>query len=526
MTQISTISSPPWQALVERIREPLHILQHKSHQKLEILTDSAYATGMAPADTWKSMALLPAVYPEWLGSQAFLAAHQTRFPYIVGEMANGIATAQMVVAAVKAGMMGFFGAAGLMPEVIEQNLQVILNQLQHSTAAWGSNLIHSPQEPQLEAAAVDLYLRYGVQRVSASAYMALNPNIVYYACKGLTATPDGHILRQNFILAKVSRPEVAKLFMSPAPEDMLAHLVQSGKLTSNEAQLAMNIPLAQDITVEGDSGGHTDNRPLVSLFPTIQQLAEQISTKQAYKEPLRIGAAGGLGTPNSVAAAFGMGAAYVLTGSVNQSAVESGLCEEARLLLAQTDIADVMMAPAADMFELGVKLQVLKRGTLFGLRASKLYDIYTHYRGLTDIPETEKRLLEQQIFGTSLENIWQSTAYFFQQRDPKQLALAAKDAKHQMALVFRWYLGLSSRWAIQGNSSRKMDYQIWCGPAMGAFNRWVAGSFLEPVSARTVAQIGLNLMEGAAVTMRAQQLRMMGFSVPAHAFHYTPRPLS
>ena len=36
-----------------------------------------------------------------------------------------------------------------------------------------------------------------------------------------------------------------------------------------------------------------------------------------------------------------------------------------------------------------------------------------------------------------------------------------------MALVFRWYLGMSSRWAIEGSVERRSDYQIWCGPAQG-----------------------------------------------------------
>ena len=48
-----------------------------------------------------------------------------------------------------------------------------------------------------------------------------------------------------------------------------------------------------------------------------------------------------------------------------------------------------------------------------------------------------------------------------------------------MALVFRWYLGQSSSWANAGEPSRTVDYQIWCGPAMAAFNEWVRGSFLE-----------------------------------------------
>jgi len=60
---------------------------------------------------------------------------------------------------------------------------------------------------------------------------------------------------------------------------------------------------------------------------------------------------------------------------------------------------------------------------------------------------------------------------------------------------------------------------------MGAFNDWTRGSFLEPPASRTVAQIGLNLLEGAAVIARAQQLRSAGVAVPAAAFHFRPRPL-
>ena len=95
-----------------------------------------------------------------------------------------------------------------------------------------------------------------------------------------------------------------------------------------------------------------------------------------------------------------------------------------------------------------------------------------------------------------------------------------------MALCFRWYLGLSSKWAIWGQDDRRMDYQIWCGPAMGAFNQWAKGSFLEKPEARQAVQIALNLVEGAACVTRAQQLRSYGVPVPAAAFQFRPRPLS
>ena len=123
---------------------------------------------------------------EWLGSREFSAAHHVRFPYVVGEMANGIATADMVVAAARAGVLGFFGAAGLSPVRVEAAIDEIQRAV--GADAVGSNLIHSPNEPDLEAAIVALYLRRGVPRVSASAYMALSPHVVHYALHGCTST--------------------------------------------------------------------------------------------------------------------------------------------------------------------------------------------------------------------------------------------------------------------------------------------------------------------------------------------------
>ena len=215
----------------------------------------------------------------------------------------------------------------------------------------------------------------------------------------------------------------------------------------------------------------------------------------------------------------------MLTGSVNQGCVESGLSDYGKRLLAVADLADVVMAPAADMFELGVNVQVLKRGTMFGARAKKLYEIYTTCAGLSDIPADERQRLEREVFQAKIDDIWQQTASFFRERDPRELERAEREPKHQMALVFRWYLGLSSKWAISGDPERKMDYQIWCGPAMGSFNRWAAGSFLEAPENRTVVQVALNLLEGASAVTRAQQLRSFGVQVPSEAFQFTPRKL-
>lgn len=468
---------------------------------------------------------LPPLYPEWLGDRSFCESHRVRFPYVTGAMANGIATTRLVIAMARAGFLGFFGAAGLPLERVEQAVGELSATLGEEHA-WGCNLIHSPNEPALEAAVADLYIRAGVRNVSAAAFMGLTPALVRVAVAGMRQGSQGRVVRARHVFAKISRPEVARHFLQPPPQEILDGLVAAGQITHDEARLARSVPVAEDITVESDSGGHTDKRPLASLFPTIVSLRDAMAREHGYRDPVRVGAAGGMGTPTAVASAFALGAAYVVTGSVNQACVESGLHESGRALLCQAGVADVIMCPAADMFELGVDVQVLRRGTMFGVRAKKLYELYRAYPSLEAVPADERSKVEQQMLRTSFEQAWASTRGFWQERDPREVARAEADAHHRMALVFRSYLGQASRWAIAGDAERRSDYQIWCGPAMGAFNDWAKGSFLQAPEQRSAVQVALNLMEGASVVTRAQQLRSYGVPVPSAAFDFRPRPLS
>ncbi len=311
--------------------------------------------------------------------------------------------------------------------------------------------------------------------------------------------------------------------INTAPAKLVAELVSRGELTDEQARMAESIPVAQDLTVEADSGGHTDNRPAIALLPTMLALRDRLQAEHGYDVPLRVGSAGGISTPHSVAAAFAMGADYVMTGSVNQACREAGTSDPVRRMLAQAEQADVTMAPAADMFEMGVKVQVLKRGTMFPMRAHRLYDLYLAHAGLEDIPADERKNLESTIFRTSLDDVWTETRRFWEQRDPAQVERAGRDPKHRMALVFRWYLGMSSRWANRGESGREIDYQVWCGPAMGAFNEWVRGSCLEPWEGRRVVSVALNMLHGAAVMIRANALRSQGVELPADSVDTRPR---
>ncbi|AZQ63093.1 PfaD family polyunsaturated fatty acid/polyketide biosynthesis protein [Flammeovirga pectinis] len=467
----------------------------------------------SPADltSGEALANIPAYAPEQLGDPAFKAAYGLKYNYMGGAMANGISSEDLVIALGKAGMLCSFGAGGLIPSRIEQAIDKIQAALPNGPYAF--NLIHSPNEVALEREACDLFLKRGVKVIEASAFMDLTPFVVKFRAAGLSKNADGSIHMENRIIAKVSRLEVAEKFMRPAPKSILDKLVADGAITQEQATLALSVPMADDITVEADSGGHTDNRPLVSLLPSVLLLRNRIQEELNYSEQVRVGAAGGISTPQSVLAAFAMGAAFVVTGSINQACLESGASDHSRKVLAQAGMTDIMMAPASDMFELGVKLQVLKKGTLFALRAQKLYDIYIKYDSIDELPAKDRLTLEKTIFQDTLENIWKMCIDFFQERDPEQITRSENNPKRKMALIFRWYLGLSSSWANRGVKGRELDYQIWCGPAMGAFNEWVKGTPLEQWENRKAVDVAHALFNGATYLYRLQYLEMQGVQI-------------
>ncbi|QFZ20783.1 PfaD family polyunsaturated fatty acid/polyketide biosynthesis protein [Saccharothrix syringae] len=455
--------------------------------------------------------VLPELYPEWLGDRGFAAAHGSRFPYVAGEMANGISSVEMVVALAGHGLLGFYGAGGQEHPRVRDAVRDIARRV-GARGNWGVNLLHGP--PAAEAALADVLIAERVPCVSVSAFVALTPAVVRCAVSGLREGAGGRVVRARRVIAKVSRVEVAERFLSPAPPEILRSLRDGGVLTAEEVELAGRIPVADDVTVEADSGGHTDNQSLVATLPAVLAARDGARRRFGYREPVRIGAAGGLGTPEAVAAAFALGAAYVLTGSVNQAAVESGLSADAKEMLARADIGDVAMAPSADMFEQGARVQVLRRGTLFATRATQLGALYRTCASLEDLPASRREKLESEVFRMSLDEVWEHVRAFWLRRDPAQLDRAEHDPRHRMALVFRWYLGSSSRWAVAGDTGRRGDYQMWCGPAMGAFNRWVAGGFMSAPQDRSVVQIALNLLEGAAMVTRTNQVRACGLNLP------------
>jgi PfaD family protein len=356
--------------------------------------------------------------------------------------------------------------------------------------------------------------------------MQLTEPLVQYRVAGLQRNPDGSIQVLNRIMAKVSREEVALHFLNPPPDKILNKLVARGIITDDQKTMALVTPMADDLISEANSGGHTDQRSAPVLLPLLISLRDKVCANTPNQKRVRVGAAGGLGTPNAIAGAFATGADFVLTGSVNQACIEAGTSSLVREMLSQAGAADVSMAPSSDMFEVGAKVQVLKRGTLFAMRASQLYDLYRTHDSLDEIPPETIQTLETQLFKMPIGDVWSECERFFGENDQSQLDRATTDPRHKMALIFRWYLGKSSKWATTGDKTRKMDAQIWCGPAIGSFNNWVTGSPLEAPENRDVVTVAANLMAGAAAITRARWLGYQGVNPGPDSSTWTPRKIA
>jgi len=435
-----------------------------------------------------------------LGNEEFKKAYGLKYAYLAGSMYKGIASVNLVVKLGKAGLMGFFGSGGIRLSKIEEAIQSIQQQLAPHQP-YGINLLCNLLQPHIEEEMVNAFLKHKVTNIEAAAFMQITPSLVWFRLKGLRRKPNGGIDIPNRILAKVSRPEVATAFMSPAPKEIVHHLVQQHKLTSEEAECGEQIPISHDICVEADSGGHTDQGVAYALMPAMQQLRDEMQEKYGYSTALRIGSAGGIGTPHAAAAAFMLGADFIMTGSINQCTVEAGTSDAVKDILQSLNVQDTSYAPAGDMFEIGARVQVVRKGLLFPARANKLYELYKHTHALEDLDENTKNQIQEKYFKRRFEEVWEETKNYYLKVKPDEITKAETNLKHKMSLIFRWYFIYTNRLALSGVESEKVNYQIHCGPAMGAFNLWVRGTSLESWHNRHADEIAEKMMQETAMVL-------------------------
>ena len=448
-----------------------------------------------------------------LGFSDFKREYGVRYAYVAGAMVSGIASVPIVVNMGKAGFLGYFGTGALNLDDIESAIRKIKAALTDGEA-WGMNLLSNASKPQDEMETVDLFLRHDVRRVEASAYMQISPALVKYRAKGLKRDAGGHIRFENLVLAKLSRPEVAIQFLGPAPEKVVSALLQDGEITEVEADRLRSVPMADDICVEADSGGHTDMGMLSTLLPTIRRLRDEMAIKYNHPKQVRVGGAGGIGTPEAAATAFVLGADFILTGSINQCTKEAGTSDAAKDLLQQVNVQDTDYCPSGSLFELGAKTQVLKKGVFFPARANKLHDLWRTHNSLDEIDPKTLDQIQERYFKRSIDAVWEETRAYYLRAAADEVAKAETNPKHKMALIFRWYFVHTMRLAINGSPDQKVDYQIHCGPALGAFNQWVAGTELVDWRNRHVADVALKLMIATAEVLNERLAELSAPEAP------------
>lgn len=444
-----------------------------------------------------------------LGSASFRKTYGIRYAYLAGAMYRGIASRALVVTMARAGLMGFLGTAGMPLAEVETELRGIRADLP-GDEPFGMNLLSNLEDPDAEMAAVELYMRHGVRYVEAAAYMQVSPALVRYRVAGLEESPDGRIVARHHVMAKISRPEVAAEFMAPPPEGIVRQLESMGLITARQAQLANRVPMAGQICVEADSGGHTDMGIPTVIFPPMLLLRDQFVARYRYESPLHVGQAGGIGSPESAAAAFTMGADFILTGSINQCTVEAGTSDAVKDILQEINTQDTEYAPAGDMFEIGARVQVLKRGVFFPARANRLHALYTQYAGLADIPESIRRQIQDRYFQRSFDDVWNDIRHYLQATGRAgEAAQMEGSPKQKMARVFKWYFAHTTRLALSGDESRRVDFQVHTGPSLGAFNQWVKGGPIESWRNRHVDDIAERLMTATAAVLERMCTRWL-----------------
>jgi trans-AT polyketide synthase/acyltransferase/oxidoreductase domain-containing protein len=432
-----------------------------------------------------------------LGSTRFKEDYRVRAAYVAGAMVKGIASAALVTRMARAGRLSFYGSGGMRLSETEAAIREIQAALRNGEP-YGVNVLANASRPQEEMETVDLLLRLGVHNAEASAFMQVSPAIVKFRLKGVDTDSKGRVIAPNRVIAKLSRTEVAEAFLLPAPQPMIDRLLAEGHVTAHEAALAPRLPVATDLCVEADSGGHTDMGAMSVLLPAIIRLRDSIQEQRAYQDKVHVGAAGGIGSPEAAASAFLLGADFILTGSINQCTVEAGTSDAVKDMLQGIGVRDTAYAPAGDMFEMGSKIQVMKKGVFFPARASKLYDLWRTHSALEQIDAATRSEVQDKYYRRSFEDAYLETKQFYMAEFPAEIERAERNPKAKMALIFRWYFVHTMRLALEGTRDRHVDYQVHTGPAIGAFNQWVAGTPLEDWRKRHVDTIADHLMQSCA----------------------------
>ncbi|WP_434739712.1 acyltransferase domain-containing protein [Micromonospora sp. SH-82] len=391
------------------------------------------------------------------GSAALQAEYDISRPCLVGALGHGVTSPTLLRRLCGAGLFGFLGTDGLGTAEVAAALGQ-LRDLPRYGAAWPTSGVD-------DRAVAQLYLSHDVRAIQVDgARGTVPPQVVRYRFA------DG----DRRVLALTDDMATAVGFLRPADPDLVGALVAVGDLDVTAARRATTVPVATDVAVRRDA---------LDLVPAL------VRHRDLVAPTVRVGVAG-VGSPAAVAAAFALGADFVVVTTLAQCTPEAATSDEAKDLLAGLDVTEVRDAPDPELFALGVRSRVAGRGTLYAARAERLYRLYLRHDRLEDIPAADRAGVERVHFGRSLDEVW------------AEVAAPVVDDRHRMALVFGAYCRAATAAAVQGDRRRLLDFRIPCGTDMGTFNRLTVDGPLADWRRRHVDLVVEELMARAPGTNR------------------------
>jgi trans-AT polyketide synthase/acyltransferase/oxidoreductase domain-containing protein len=427
------------------------------------------------------------------GDAGFCAELGVRHAAVHGAIGYGVSGPETVVALAAAGSLGFVGGRGTRSAGLRDAI-ARARALGGPALRFGVSVAHDATSPGEEAAIFELLAHSDVAMVELIGHPYPTPALIRYRFAG--AHERGAPRR---VLARFGHPDVAdELIRPPSPKSLQA-LLAAGQLSAADAALAQHHPAVDHLAIDCESGPASPALVL-SLLPWVRARADRAAVEHGLARAARVGVASGVGTPEAAAALFGLGAAFLVLGTIGHCTIEAATSPEVKRMLQGVGVADCAFAPTAEMFEAGGVASVLKRGLLFAPRAQRLAETFQHHETMAQIASPQRRVLEGYL-QRDLDEVANELANELA-RDPG--GAPGNDGRRTMARVFRWYVDQAAGWAVRGELARRVDFNVPCEPALGALNQWLRGGELEAWDRRSVSAITERILDGALEILHAE----------------------
>jgi trans-AT polyketide synthase/acyltransferase/oxidoreductase domain-containing protein len=462
---------------------------------------SSRSAAPAQAEGAALAAAAPGESSDGLGSARFRRRFGLRRAYVAGSLHHGISSPELVARLARAGALGCLGVQGLAVAQAE-GLIARAMALAGRDRSFCVGVPAGTNQPALEDAIASICIRHSVPALEVRAE-APSPALARFRLQDLAARSA--TTGPRLVLVKVNSLDAAERFMRPAPAWLTARLVEQRAISPEDAALASHWPMADAVCIEPSARGG-EAAPCLSLLPVALARRAALARELRSAADVSIGLGGGLGDPAAVAAAFALGAEFVLLGSVHLRSAEAALPSSLKARLRSLDLTDIALAPDPDAYESGGRIEIVRAGGAFPAWAMRLREVWESHAHWNEVEPGLRRKLEREAFGCSFDEALSHARAYFAAQAPDEIERSERDGRHRMALVFRWaqYRALQSTLS----TDQPANPHLRCSAALGSFNHWWPTQDRADADLPHADAIAEAMMDGAARVLRNLQDRL------------------